>query len=608
MDKNHVPDLPDVVLEGYRLVLQHRIVDVVVPLAFEPYKSTAAWVFRCSAPVPVPNAEGLPGVAGLKVIVPDTFPFSPPEIFALREFMGGFPHQDAETGKLCLLEDRLSPRDPSKLVCYLGWAIQWLADAAQGKLLQPGDPYELPDFSRKKISSEGREPVFAFIETEVSLGVWIARLNSTGIVECSESKLLPVIAARRFTAGKELLWECPISEDAFHPKKTYRGRWILLADIRWWRHRPPQTFGELAELCSRVGVDLQHVIREAWQEDNDSRQGVLLVGFPVPRVVGGPDVQVHWQALYFPTQDSDARARRGKQSRGKEIWKDHTQGGGRFAAGRRLPWAKSANVSPQTLFARGGISSPLRSTRIALCGCGALGSYVAEHLVRGGLETLDLFDPDVLEFGNLARHTLDGSAVNFGKAGAMAFRLQQVNPCARISAFGISIPFDMHKMTPERDAIEKAELLIDCTTSDAAFEWLDNYVGATSKRLVMMFIDFRSHLLTICVSGAGTSCGDVYRSLQTEIQAGGTGVDPHEYFHQPAKSELVTDGPGCWHPTFPGAGVHIAMLATTGVDLFTRHLAERQGGLGVVLRRTDPPTPTSFPVPLVEIAWWKEYN
>ena len=608
MDKIPVPDLPTAILEAYRLVLQHRVVDIVEPLAYEPHKDAAAWAFGCSVSVPTPNAEDLPGTANLKVIVRGTFPFCPPEIFALGEFMGGFPHQDAETGKLCLLEDRLSPRDPSKLVCYLGWAIQWLADAAEGRLLRPGDPYELPDFSRKQVSRDVREPVFAFVETEASLGIWIPRLNSTGIVECSEGRVSTVIAARRFSADNDLLWECPISDDVLQPKKKIRGRWILLSEIRWRRHRPPQTFSELAELCGRVGVDLMRVVREAWEEDNDPRLGVLAIGFPVPRIVGEPAVQIHWQAFYFPTQTADAKTRHGKQARGKEIWRDHTQAGGRFAPTRRLPWAKSANVSSQALFVRGGIGSPLRSTRIALCGCGALGSQVAELLVRGGLESLNLFDPDVLEFGNLTRHTLDGSAINFGKADAMAFRLQQVNPCARISAHGIGIPFEMSKTTPAREAIEKAELIIDCTTSDAAFEWLDDYARSTSKRLMMMFIDFRAQLLTICVSGLASSCSEVYRCLQAAIRVGEAGVDPDQYFREPEKSELVTDGPGCWHPTFPGAGMHIAMLVTTGMDVVTRHLAERNTALGILLKRNYSPTQTTSPVPLVEIAWSKEYK
>jgi hypothetical protein len=125
---------------------------------------------------------------------------------------------------------------------------------------------------------------------------------------------------------------------------------------------------------------------------------------------------------------------------------------------------------------------------------------------------------------------------------------------------------------------------------------------------MMMFIDFRAQLLTICVSGLTSSCSDVYRSLQAAIRTGEIGIEPNQYFREPEKSELVTDGPGCWHPTFPGAGMHIAMLVTTGMDVVTRHLAGRDTALGIVLRRNSPSTSTAFPVPLVEIAWWKEYK
>ena len=95
----------------------------------------------------VPNAEKLPGEITLRVVIPETFPREPVEFYP--ENVNAFPHQDAESGKLCLPEEALAPLDASRLLCYVKWAIQWLKDAANGKLLQPGEPYELPDFSRE---------------------------------------------------------------------------------------------------------------------------------------------------------------------------------------------------------------------------------------------------------------------------------------------------------------------------------------------------------------------------------------------------------------------------------------------------------------------------
>lgn len=230
-------ELPEAILLGYQQVLSQRLVEIVEPLAVESYKGSVAWAFRCLAPVPVPNAEGLPDRATLKVVVRSTFPYSAPDVFAEGDFSEGFPHQDAETGKLCLLEDRLAPRGPLKLACHLSWAVEWLADAAQGALLKPGEPYELPDFSRKQVNSEAREPLLIFAETAETLKLWLPYIDSLGVVECAEGKLLSAIAVSRFRVAESVLFDTPISGGALDAKKISRGRWILLSDIRWKRHR-----------------------------------------------------------------------------------------------------------------------------------------------------------------------------------------------------------------------------------------------------------------------------------------------------------------------------------------------------------------------------------
>jgi adenylyltransferase/sulfurtransferase len=72
----------------------------------------------------------------------------------------------------------------------------------------------------------------------------------------------------------------------------------------------------------------------------------------------------------------------------------------------------------------------LRRARVLLVGCGALGTVIAEHLVRAGIGELRLVDRDIVELTNLQRQTLFTEAdVTAGapKAVAAAERLAQVN-------------------------------------------------------------------------------------------------------------------------------------------------------------------------------------
>lgn len=87
----------------------------------------------------------------LRVLIPETFPMEPVEFYL--ENVSAFPHQDAKTGKLCLREEALAPVNASRLVCYVKWALEWLKDAANDRLLQSSKPYDLPDFSRKLLNS-----------------------------------------------------------------------------------------------------------------------------------------------------------------------------------------------------------------------------------------------------------------------------------------------------------------------------------------------------------------------------------------------------------------------------------------------------------------------
>lgn len=72
----------------------------------------------------------------------------------------------------------------------------------------------------------------------------------------------------------------------------------------------------------------------------------------------------------------------------------------------------------------------LRRSRVLLVGCGALGTVIADQLVRAGVGTLRIVDRDLVEMTNLQRQVLfDEADVRDGlpKAIAAANRLRQIN-------------------------------------------------------------------------------------------------------------------------------------------------------------------------------------
>lgn len=78
-------------------------------------------------------------------------------------------------------------------------------------------------------------------------------------------------------------------------------------------------------------------------------------------------------------------------------------------------------IHPNRLFLRGGVGTQVQYNKsVLLVGCGSIGSHIAEHLTKSGLQALSLIDPDTLSFDNIARHVCGGNRVGENKAKALA--------------------------------------------------------------------------------------------------------------------------------------------------------------------------------------------
>ncbi len=96
------------------------------------------------------------------------------------------------------------------------------------------------------------------------------------------------------------------------------------------------------------------------------------------------------------------------------------------------PPPSSDRYSRQTLFAPIGIKGQqnIRNSSVLLIGCGALGTVLAELMVRAGVGKLRLVDRDFVELSNLQRQLLfdeNDIAENLPKAQAAARKLRRIN-------------------------------------------------------------------------------------------------------------------------------------------------------------------------------------
>ena len=110
----------------------------------------------------------------------------------------------------------------------------------------------------------------------------------------------------------------------------------------------------------------------------------------------------------------------------------------------------------------------LRGKTVFVAGCGGLGGYLIEMLLRLGVGEIRAADGDVFEASNLNRQLLSSpSTLGSGKAAAAAARAREINPEVRFAA--------VSDFVTEENA---AELVKGC---DAVLDALDNI---TARRLL----------------------------------------------------------------------------------------------------------------------------
>lgn len=103
-----------------------------------------------------------------------------------------------------------------------------------------------------------------------------------------------------------------------------------------------------------------------------------------------------------------------------------------------------ARNSKEYLIERGGGDVLLSNERVAVVGCGSVGSQVANMLAKAGVGELVLIDNDVLSADNIYRHQLGGRELNYAanqktgvvtswtKVSALAYQLQQDLPYIKV--------------------------------------------------------------------------------------------------------------------------------------------------------------------------------
>jgi hypothetical protein len=149
--------------------------------------------------------------------------------------------------------------------------------------------------------------------------------------------------------------------------------------------------------------------------------------------------------------------------------------------------SESAIIPPQPLAPRlDSDHVALRERKVAIVGCGSLGSKVAVTLARSGVANFLLVDDDLFSPDNIVRHDLDWREVGTHKANGVAGRIQLVNPAAKCSVRRHRLGGQESSGALE-DLIESladCDTLMDATAESGVFNYLCAVVAVSKKPMV----------------------------------------------------------------------------------------------------------------------------
>jgi len=475
-------------------------------------------------------------------------------------------------GKLCLLADQT--RDPDwRLLSYALRGIDWIEAASRGQLIRDGEPFDLP-----AVPFQGQDQI-GFREDARSLDAWARAGETEGWADCALAGAPHLSAVTAFrTLRRRLVMSVPWGDLVRRsPRRGTRTAWWRLREMPILPpYAPPTTWRELAQATRRGGLDLAGALQRIAPELMDGRRHRCLLGFPIPERQGGTPTRMHWWAIQIPALAFGDHAARGFRRGEAGYWRaDFTR---LFLRDCPVDWISTDNWHPRELRSRGALPETLRDRRILLIGAGALGSALAEMLVRGGVSRLRIVDPDRFTAGNGVRHTLGFGSVRSYKAERLAERLRALNPDLEVHS--TIRPFRGPEEPVHGDERE-SDIVIDCTAADGVIDELGRMPSTAPRLFFSVSFGFGARRL-MCFSAWGLRfpTGAYWQSVGPWLQ---------REREERADVELPRAGVGCWDPAFPGRSDDIWLVAAVAMKSLERAVGATALSCFEVYEREDGP-------------------
>ena len=516
------------------------------------------------------------------VLVPPTFPFDHPLVVTPHVRFAGFDHVQWRR-QLCLYGSSADWRPENGMYGFIRRLDSWMRDAAVNNL-DPDDaplhpPVAYPTVNRLFVPTadtplvEG-SPWFGLAELR-------ARSNRTEIVGWKAD-------------GEERSAQCAPA--------------ILLHDKFPFEY--PETVHTLLQELETHGIDYGPFIHQLSLYARESEAGTpltVVLGTPMRRVTLGGRALQHLAVWEISASDADKlreldlSVKAGDpDQRAAAIVKVVT-----WSVLAKVGWCKVREMRPEVTRRRDHTSPTawFYGKHVAIWGCGAVGTQVAESVVRAGARTVELVDNNSVAPGVLVRQGFEDADIGRFKSEALADRLKRIEPDLE----AVVSSEDLVQRITGADPIPKVDLVVDCTASIAVRTGLEHALRDAASRpaIASIAIDNQAGTAIATLSMPNHSGGtlDLVRRLKLEAcRSARLSRQLEAFWPRAASSEGFQPEPGCSEPTFIGSNADLAGLSARMLNSIARAVAKDTAchtGMGWLAEEAGP---------VIAFAWPRDYT
>lgn len=504
-----------------------------------------------------------------RILVPRTFPFEHPIVRTPHTRFSGFNH--VQWGRqLCLYASAADWRPEAGMYGFIRRLDTWIRDAALDIL----DPEDAP-----------LHPPVAYETVDQLI---VPRANTPVV---NGSPWFGIAELRNQDRRKEIVgWR-----DPDQPRPKLFAPAILLHQKLPFEY--PSTVKALLDELESHGIEYAPFVWQLARHALESGAGhplLLVLGTPMRRVSPGGPAQQHLAVWQISHEDADtlramlAASMLGSDDQKKTAIREVVE----WSISAKVGWCKVREMRPEVTNRRDQSSAMawFRGKRVAIWGCGAVGTHIAESVVRAGVAAIELADKATVVPGILVRQNFEDADIGKPKALALAERLRRIEPDVETC---VSTENLISRLTG-KSPFSNVDLIIDCTASLAVRSASEYALDGIQSRPAIASIAIDSQakcgLATLSMPRHSGGPLDLVRRLKLEACRRPKLLNLLEAFWS-GKGERFQPEPGCSEPTFIGSDTDLAGLSARAMNAVAGAIAtlcERHTSAGWLYEESGP--------------------